>query len=72
MDLKRKEFMYIDNVDAATLKYKATRLVEGNEYNFRVFAENQVGLSLPCELDKPVKAKLPFGNYCPINSFNCN
>ena len=42
-------------------RFKASRLFEGYEYYFRVIAENQVGTSEPCEMVKPVKAKLPFG-----------
>jgi len=60
-DMKRAEYMFLANVDATTLQYKATRLFEGCDYMFRVFAENQAGLSQPCELDKPITARMPYG-----------
>jgi len=53
--------VFLANVDATTLQYKATRLFEGSDYMFRVFAENQAGLSQPCELDKPITARMPYG-----------
>lgn len=62
-DAKRSEYIYIADVDANTFQYKVSRLFEGYQYFFRVFAENQVGPSEPCEMSKPVKAKLPFGMY---------
>jgi hypothetical protein len=61
MDVKRGEYMFIGSVDTRTLTYDATRLFEGNEYMFRVMAENLAGLSGPCETQGPVRAKLPFG-----------
>jgi len=61
-DVKRAaDYVFLANVSATTLQYKATRLFEGCEYMFRVFAENQAGLSPPCELDKPITAKMPYG-----------
>jgi len=60
-DMKRAEYVFLANVDATTLQYKATRLFEGSDYMFRVFAENQAGLSQPCELDKPITARMPYG-----------
>jgi Fibronectin type III domain len=61
MDTKRGEYMFVANVDATTTQLKVTRLFEGLDYMFRVFAENPAGLSSPCETDKSIKAKLPFG-----------
>jgi len=60
-DMKRAEYVFLANVDATTLQYKATRLFEGCDYMFRVFAENQAGLSQPCETDKPITARMPYG-----------
>ena len=62
-DMKRAEYVFLANVDATTLQYKATRLFEGSDYMFRVFAENQAGLSQPSELDKPIKARVPYGLF---------
>jgi len=62
-DVKRADYMFLANVDAMTLQYQATRLFEGCEYLFRVFAENQAGLSQPCELDKPITARMPYGQF---------
>ena len=59
--MKRAEYVFLANVDATTLQYQATRLFEGSQYMFRVFAENQAGLSQPCELDKPITARIPYG-----------
>ena len=59
--MKRAEYVFVGNVDATTLQHTVTRLFEGCDYIFRVFAENQAGLSQPCELDKPIKAKMPYG-----------
>jgi len=60
-DVKRADYVFVANVDATTLQYKATRLFEGCDYLFRVFAENQAGLSQPSELEKPITAKMPYG-----------
>lgn len=60
-DAKHPGYIYMAEVDADTFQYKATRLFEGYEYYFQVIAENQVGPSDPCETNKPIKAKLPFG-----------
>ena len=60
-DMKRADFVFLANVDAATLQCRATRLFEGCDYMFRVFAENQAGLSQPGETDTPITARMPYG-----------
>ncbi len=62
-DAKRDAFVKVEEVDSKTLKVKATKLVEGKAYYFRVLAENDVGQSDWTTMDEPVTAKLPFGEY---------
>ena len=38
-----------------------TNLIEGREYEFRVFAQNEAGLSLPSTVPRSVKVKDPMG-----------
>ena len=49
--------------DKWPLFFDVDGLEEGEEYNFRVFAVNELGESEPLEGDKPIKAKNPFGEY---------
>ena len=51
----------VDKVTADITSYCVQNLIEGNEYYFRVSAENAIGMSEPCEMEKPVKIKNPFG-----------
>ena len=54
-------------VDKDTFTVKVTNLFEGQNYLFRVAAENQCGRGAYVELIKPVVTKLPFGEllrYC--------
>ena len=62
-DSKRGEYVFVAHVDSTTMQLKVTRLFEGVDYMFRVFAENPAGLSLPGETDKPIRAKIPFGEF---------
>ena len=45
----------------AELEFVAPKLVEKNQYVFRVFAENDVGIGEAVELTEPVVAKNTFG-----------
>lgn len=47
--------------ETKNLEITADKLVEGNQYFFRVFAENEYGVSEPVELPEPVTAKNQFG-----------
>ena len=67
--VEEDEFVHVASVNFAALHFKVTRLFEGNEDYFRIFAENQVGSSLPCEMERSVKAKPPCGTFRIIKKF---
>ena len=48
-------------VPADATEFRVTKLKEGEEYKFRVSAENDLGTSEPLETDRATKAKNPFG-----------
>jgi titin len=63
-DVSRPTWVKAGTVDAESTQFKATNLFEGVEYLFRVYAVNKIGPSRePGELDRPCKAKMPFGKY---------
>ena len=45
------------------LTFKVEELIEENEYEFRVMAENKVGVGPPSSPSKPVIANDPFSKY---------
>ena len=61
-DTKRKTWMTAGSAGPDTTDYTINKLIEGNEYVIRVFAENRVGASEPVETDS-VTAKNPFGEF---------
>ncbi len=63
-DANRSTWSRIGEVGKDTLSYKAKKLLEGNEYYFRVAAENAVGTGSFITTDDALKAKLPFGKSC--------
>ena len=60
-DVNKTAWFTAGNVDGSTLTYKVTKLFEGTDYLFRVFAENKIGLSDPTTTKEPVTAKMPYG-----------
>lgn len=60
-DTKRNTWISAGTTTPEVREITVAKLVEGNEYLLRVFAENEVGASEPADLDKPVTAKNPFG-----------
>jgi len=66
-DVTKTSWVSAGRCDANTFYFKVTKLIEGNEYEFQVAAENDVGQSDWANLGKSVKAKLGFGNRA--NSF---
>ena len=60
-DAKRQTFSNAGTTEADDLTLKVTKLYEGSQYLFKVYAENDIGCSQPASLDEPVEAKLPFG-----------
>ena len=55
-------YRFVASVDEFANGFQVTNLQEGHDYSFRVFAQNQAGLSQPpAEIKPAIKAKLPFG-----------
>ena len=47
-------------IDKDVLKFKVANLFEGQNYFFRIAAENECGRGKYIETEKPVTAKLPY------------
>ena len=60
-DAAKTSFIKADQVSGNVYELKVVKLVEGKEYDFRVFAENDIGQSDAAVLQESVKARLPFG-----------
>lgn len=52
-----------------TKEFKVPKLKEGEEYKFRVKAENDLGLGEPLESEEAVTPKNPFGKQLYATSF---
>jgi len=59
-------------VEKDTFTVKVTNLFEGQNYLFRVAAENQCGRGAYIELDKPVVTKLPFSKFSCCYIYLCS
>lgn len=61
-DAGRTNWLKAGTIPADKTSFTAMSLFEGDEYYFRVFAENKAGPSATAvELSQPCKAKMPFG-----------
>ena len=60
-DVKRGVFSEAGDTEPDKRQFKVTKLLEGNDYMFRVSAENEIGQGKPASLAEPVTARLPFG-----------
>ena len=56
-------FVNAGAVSASTTSFKLTKLYENNEYMIRVMAENRLGVGQAVTTERPVKAKLPYGEH---------
>ena len=62
-DARRTMWSDAGTCGADTLKSVVSKLSEGNDYFFRVAAQNKIGTSDFTELPEAVTAKLPFGKW---------
>lgn len=68
-DARRNIWTQVEKVTGLTNTYAVQKLLEGNEYYFRVSAENEIGQGEPAEMEAPIMAKSPFGNIYYIVSY---
>lgn len=59
-DTKRNTWSHVATIDSANCTHSVQKLLEGNEYFFRVSAENEVGVGEPAELFEGTIAKSPY------------
>lgn len=62
-DTKRGTWSAADKAKPGATQHTIGKLVEGNEYMFRISAENEVGVSSAAEIKAPVIAKSPHGQW---------
>ena len=55
----------------SSLDHTVTGLITGNQYAFRITAENAVGTGEPAELDGVVVPKSQFGNFSMESVVSC-
>ena len=60
-DVSRPTWTKVEKLSPGKMSYKVQNLLEGNDYHFRVSAENKHGTSQPLETEKTVKPKSLYG-----------
>jgi len=68
---KTARWIRISTKAVADTKYEVKELVEGNEYQFRVSAENKAGIGPPGPACDPVLAKDPWGKLFSLLVIIC-
>jgi len=70
-DVKQGVFSEVGDATPDKRQITVTKLLEDNDYMFRVSAENEVGQGKPVSLEEPVTTKLPFGepDTCGVSQF---
>lgn len=68
-DTKKTMWMEIGRVGKGVQKFTIRDLQEDHEYNIRIFARNEIGLSDPLESDEPFKVLPSGGNVQLILSY---
>ena len=67
--VEKREFNRRSWQEVATVKdleFTVGKLLEGNQYYFRVIARNDIGNSEPVEMLEPITAKNPFSMFLYI------
>ena len=69
-DASRPTWVKAADLGPEATDLKATNLFEGSEYVFRVYSANMIGqCKKPAELERPCKAKMPFGKSLILSVF---
>ena len=63
-DTRRSQWVKAGSVDKDTTEFVASKLIEDNEYVFRVSAVNAEGESQPLESQDVAKPQTPIGKTC--------
>ena len=62
-DVNRGGWTTVGTVPTHTRSYTINKLLEGNEYLFRVMAENSAGVSRPVETGQSIEVRSPHGKH---------
>ena len=59
----RRSYQHVGKTDADRTKLTVSNLTEGNDYNFKVYAENKYGASPALETEQPIVPKRKYGKF---------